>query len=220
MARRGGTSTPPRPRSHAERSAGTRAQLIEGAIAALRERGFARATTAAIAARAGVTTGALHHHFATKEELLFAVLGQLSAEISAQLGDPFALSDAAPGAASRAVRRLWTVYGGGRYRAVWEITIGFSGRPRLRAAMTRERERATAALIERATRGLALTAAERAPLATLLRHALIAIRGLFLDTYLALGPRHFEEQLDVLARALDARLGEIFAARRQPARAA
>jgi AcrR family transcriptional regulator len=220
MARRGGTSTRPRRRSHAERSAGTRAQLIEGAIAALRERGFARATTAASAARAGVTTGALHHHFATKEELLFAVLGQLSDEISAQLGDPFALSDAAPDTAARAVRRLWTVYGGGRYRAVWEITIAFSANPRLRAAMTRQRQRATHALIERSCRDLALGAEQRQLLAALLRHTLIAIRGLFLDTFLAFDQRHFDEQLAVLSRTVDDRLQALFAAGRGLARAA
>ena len=220
MARRGGTSTPPPRRSHAERSAETRAQLIEGAIACLRERGFARTTTATIAARAGVTTGALHHHFATKEELLFAVLGQLSNEVSAQLGDPFALSDQAPGAAARAVRRLWTVYGGGRYRAVWEITIAFSSNRRLRAAMTRERDRATEALIERSCRGLGLGADERARIAALLRHTLIAIRGLFLDTYLSFDQRHFEEQLELLSRTVDDRLHAVFAARRRLARAA
>lgn len=220
MARRRGASTRQGRRSHAERSAATRVQLIEGAIATLRERGFARATTAAIAARACVTTGALHHHFATKEALLFAVLEQLSNEISAQLGDPLGLTDDAPDKAARAVRRLWSVYGGGRYRAVWEITIGFSSNARLRAAMTRQRNLATQALIERTCRGLDLAQDERARIAALLRQTLISIRGLFLDTYLTFDQCHYDEQLAILSRMVADRLESIFTARRRLARAA
>lgn len=38
------------------------------------ERGFAEASLAAIAVRAGVSKGAVHHHFGAKDELLFALL--------------------------------------------------------------------------------------------------------------------------------------------------
>ena len=91
---------------------------------------------------------------------------------------------------------------------------------RLRGAMTRERDRATEALIERSCQGLGLAADERARIAALLRHTLIAIRGLFLDTYLSFDQRHFEEQLELLARTVDDRLHAVFAARRRLARAA
>lgn len=195
-----------RRRSNAERSAHTRGQLIEGAIRALREVGFARTTTATICRRAGVTTGALHHHFATKEELLFAVLDRLSQDVAGQLDGFLRFDGPIELEASRAVRRLWSVYGGTRYRAVWEITIGYSNEPRLRAAMTRQRNAATEALIDRLASARGLARRERQDFAAALRFALIAIRGLFLDTFLDLDKPHFEQQLALIARAVAAQL--------------
>ncbi len=214
MSARAAKFGPVRRRSNAERSARTRDQLIEGAIRALREIGFARTTTAAICAHARVTTGALHHHFATKEELLFAVLDRLSIDVSAQLDGFFEFSGPLAATAERAVQRLWSVYGGGRYRAVWEITIGFSSERRLRAAMTRQRAQATNALIARWCRGLVLTRQEQDEIAGVLRFTLIAIRGLFLDTYLDFDRRHFQQQLSILSRAVAERLESILGQRR------
>jgi AcrR family transcriptional regulator len=57
-------------RTQEERSAETRRKLIQATIDALDERGYARITTVEIARRAGVSRGALMHHFSTKEELV------------------------------------------------------------------------------------------------------------------------------------------------------
>jgi AcrR family transcriptional regulator len=53
----------------------SRAALIEAALAEFTDRGFEAATVAGIAARAGVTTGALYAHFEGKLDLLLACLG-------------------------------------------------------------------------------------------------------------------------------------------------
>jgi AcrR family transcriptional regulator len=58
------------PRTQAERRAATRVALLDATVACLAEEGYANATTRRIAARAGVTPGALQHHFATRAELL------------------------------------------------------------------------------------------------------------------------------------------------------
>ncbi|MGD9701558.1 MAG: TetR/AcrR family transcriptional regulator [Acidimicrobiia bacterium] len=50
-------------------SAATRQQLIDAAIECFGARGLARTTLRDIALRAGLTTGTLYHHFATKEAL-------------------------------------------------------------------------------------------------------------------------------------------------------
>src|SRR5690606_2161173 len=57
-------------RTQEERSADTQRRLMEATIEALDERGYARVTTSEIAERAGVSRGALAHHYATKEELV------------------------------------------------------------------------------------------------------------------------------------------------------
>lgn len=58
-----------------------RKQLVEAAIAAIHEYGFANATVARIARRAGVSSGIVHHYFADKDELLFATMRALLAEL-------------------------------------------------------------------------------------------------------------------------------------------
>src|SRR5580765_4309456 len=58
-----------------------RKQLVEAAIAVIHEEGFANATVARIARRAGVSSGIVHHYFADKDDLLFATMRALLAEL-------------------------------------------------------------------------------------------------------------------------------------------
>lgn len=60
-----------------------RKQLIEAAIAVIHEQGFASATVARIAGRAGMSAGLVHHYFKDKDELLFATMRHLLAELRA-----------------------------------------------------------------------------------------------------------------------------------------
>ncbi len=59
--------------ANADRSEATRAALIETAREMFAERGYAAVGTEEIVRRAGVTRGALYHHFAGKAELFEAV---------------------------------------------------------------------------------------------------------------------------------------------------
>lgn len=72
-------------RTQAERSAATRSALIASARALFTERGFAGAAREEIVERAGVTRGALYHHFANKEDLFRAVFVELEHEIGARV---------------------------------------------------------------------------------------------------------------------------------------
>jgi TetR/AcrR family transcriptional regulator, transcriptional repressor of bet genes len=58
-----------------------RKQLVEAAIAVIHEEGFTNATVARIARRAGVSSGIVHHYFADKDDLLFATMRALLAEL-------------------------------------------------------------------------------------------------------------------------------------------
>jgi AcrR family transcriptional regulator len=72
-------------RSRGEMTAGTTAKLVAAARAAFRTEGYAAASMDALCAEAGVTRGALYHHFGGKEGLLEAVVRQIDAEIGARL---------------------------------------------------------------------------------------------------------------------------------------
>lgn len=60
----------------------TRAALVESARALFAERGYAAVGTEEIVARAGVTRGALYHHFGDKKDLMRAVLHDVSRELA------------------------------------------------------------------------------------------------------------------------------------------
>jgi AcrR family transcriptional regulator len=64
-------------RSHAERSQTTQQDLIAATIKLIAERGLDNASTFEIAKAAGVTQGALQHHFANKKALILRATTQL-----------------------------------------------------------------------------------------------------------------------------------------------
>lgn len=70
------------PRKSAAVAARTRDDLVAAAKALFSERGYAGATTAELAARAGVTEGALFHHFRTKKAVFQAVFDDLETALA------------------------------------------------------------------------------------------------------------------------------------------
>jgi AcrR family transcriptional regulator len=74
-------------RTQAERSETTRAALIAAARRLFAERGYAAVGTEEIVREAGVTRGALYHHFAGKPELMAGVYEQLESELAQELAD-------------------------------------------------------------------------------------------------------------------------------------
>jgi AcrR family transcriptional regulator len=72
-------------RSQAERTAAMRARLVAAGRALFVERGYAETGTPEIVAAAGVTRGALYHHFADKAALFRAVVEAEAAAVAAEV---------------------------------------------------------------------------------------------------------------------------------------
>ena len=66
----------------AEQSDATRSKLLSAARDLFTDHGYAATSTTEIADQAGVTRGALYHHFAAKDDLFRAVFELLEAEIA------------------------------------------------------------------------------------------------------------------------------------------
>jgi len=80
-------STDANKRTQAERTEATRASLIAAARELFTGHGYASVATEQIVKRAGVTRGALYHHFDDKRDLLRAVYEQIEAELALRLGE-------------------------------------------------------------------------------------------------------------------------------------
>lgn len=93
-------------KSRAEAAQETTDRLIAVAHRAFSERGFAEVSLDGLAAEAGVTRGALHHHFGNKAGLFEAVLRRIDAEIGAEMQAAAAAEDTG----WTAFRRCFHVY--------------------------------------------------------------------------------------------------------------
>src|SRR3954463_8088225 len=118
--------------TQAERTASTRARLLDAALDVLTEQGYAATTTVEVAKRAGVSRGAQLHHFPTKAELLAAAVEHLYArrreEFRAALG-------AMPDGVDRidaAVDLLWSMFSGPTFVAWLELQVASRTDPDLR----------------------------------------------------------------------------------------
>ena len=69
-------------RRQADRTAATRAALVAAARDRFGSRGYGAVGTSEVAAAAGVTRGAMYHHFADKAALFAAVLEEVEAELT------------------------------------------------------------------------------------------------------------------------------------------
>src|SRR6201998_4066959 len=102
-----GSVSPPR-RTQAERTATTRAVLIDSARKLFSTKGFSAVSTEAIVAAAGVTRGALYHQFDDKAALFAAVYEQVEEELVADVGQRMvAAAPSGPGDALRMGARVF-----------------------------------------------------------------------------------------------------------------
>ena len=72
-------------RSQRERSSSTRAALVRAARGLFAERGYPNVAAGEIVAAAGLTRGALYHHFTGKQGLFRAVFEELEGEVTAEI---------------------------------------------------------------------------------------------------------------------------------------
>jgi len=81
---RGKSRPPARRRGRPADSDGlTRERIVAAARACFAESGYTAASTHMVAARVGLTTGALYHHFASKRDLFLAVLEEVEEQFDA-----------------------------------------------------------------------------------------------------------------------------------------
>jgi AcrR family transcriptional regulator len=167
-------------RTQAERRATTRSALLDAAVDSLVESGYAGTTTRGVAARAGVSVGALQHHFSSKAELLAHTVDHIRARWAGEL-----LTQGIPRTRSLRRRhevlldRMWRIYRGPLFRAFLELNVAARHDPELRAEIAGS-EREMAGWNERFAPLLYPEHADRPELLELITTGQAAMRGLAL----------------------------------------
>lgn len=112
-------------RTQAERSREMRARLIQAAIDSLIEQGHARTTAVEVCKRAGVTRGALHHHFDDLAALLAAAMSEAYDRYFVPR------EEAALGSLEAWVDRAWSRLQRPQFKAVIEVWLAARNQPEL-----------------------------------------------------------------------------------------
>jgi len=114
----------PRRRTQQERREATQSALLDAAIECLVIDGYAGTTTERVCERAGVTRGALAHHFGTMQVLMAGAVEHLSmrraAELRAQVDE---LSEIGGDRVELAIDALWGSFSGPLFQAALELWV-------------------------------------------------------------------------------------------------
>jgi AcrR family transcriptional regulator len=110
-------------RSHAERSAETRARIIDAVAESIAELGFKKTTTATIAKKAGVTWGALQHHFGGMQGCLLAAFEESFQRFVKILGEPESRSAPIEKRVHVFLQRCWQHYSSDHYLVMFQVLL-------------------------------------------------------------------------------------------------
>lgn len=109
--------------------------LLDSAVACLVELGFAGTTTTEVTRRAGVSLGAMLHHFPTKADLLAAAVGH----VMQRRQDEFrkAMAGIGPGTSrfDAAIDLMWEAFNGATFHAWLELWVAARTDPELAQAV-------------------------------------------------------------------------------------
>ena len=188
-----------------ERTRAMRARLLEATVDCLVERGFAGTSTTAVSERAGVSRGAMLHHFPAKNDLVVAAVRHLTELRGRDLAAAVRRLPTGPRRTRAVLRVLADHFTSPVFTAALELWVAARTDPDLLAAVApleqevgRETHRLTVA---------ALGADESRPgTRELVQATLDLVRGLGLAATISDDARRRGRILDQWARTLDAAL--------------
>jgi AcrR family transcriptional regulator len=113
-------------RTQAERTAATRERIVRAVVESIAEIGFQKTTANEITRRAGVTWGAVQHHFGGKDGILAAVLEDSFEQFAARLAEVPTEGATLEERVSAFVDIAWAHFGSPDYRSTFEILLNYT----------------------------------------------------------------------------------------------
>lgn len=123
MPTRDRTSRAQERRTQEERSKSMRDKIIAATIAVVTESGFANATTTVVAERAGVSRGAIQHHFSSKDDLMSAVVYEITEQVDSHEGFARQAGKSLEERVDYVIDSFWTIYGSEIFISALEIEL-------------------------------------------------------------------------------------------------
>jgi AcrR family transcriptional regulator len=186
-------------RSQQERSATTRARLVDATVASLIELGYAATTISRVQERAGVARGTLLHHFPHRADLLVAVVEDVASRRLHVLAD-------APGTGGwdAAVDLVWSDLQSPAFLAVLELWVAARTDPDLHTALVPV-ERTVFEAVHRAVATMVDDDDPRVP--TLVQFTIDLLTGSAMTTLLGAGDGGTQHVVERWRRAIPVLLG-------------
>lgn len=185
----------PTRKTQKQRTAGTTESLLKATIDLLHDRGLHRMSTAEIAERAGVSRGALNHHFASKEEIVVSAIRRQLRESTERLHAMALAIREEGGSTDRIVDFIWALM----TDRLYYVTMEYLPEARHNAEFKRQ----VVVVVREFHDGLDAVWAELARqigadvrrASTVMNATMCLIRGMIAQTTIRDDPGYFEELL-------------------------
>jgi len=186
----------PASRTQDQRSAEMRARLIQATLETILECGYANTTLVAVATRAGVTRGAVHHHYSSRDELIVDAISHQLREASAEIRQ-FA-RDAQGGDTSLEdfLERVWALFSGPFFMITLEHITASRHNETLRQDLTLVTRDFHRALDETWNTFFTIEDRPMSELAVVLNATLCLFRGMGVQTVLREDPAYYRGLID------------------------
>lgn len=122
-------------RTQEMRSAETRARILDATLECLIELGYSGTSTPEVCRRAGMSRGALLHHFPTKAELVISAVTHLAARRATEIREAPPAVPARGDALDAVFARMWLAFSGPLFHAALELWVAARCDAELHAAL-------------------------------------------------------------------------------------
>lgn len=124
-----------KPGLQAEKSASTRTRILEATVECLVEKGYAHTTTVEVAERAGVSRGAMLHHYKSKVDIVHATMDYLMHKRLDQLREGVAAFREGDDVVDASVELFWNMVKHPHFYALQELRLAARTDGELRAVL-------------------------------------------------------------------------------------
>jgi AcrR family transcriptional regulator len=176
--------TKPLRRTQEQRRADTRRRILDATVLCLQEYGYAGTTTVRVVERAGVTRGALAHHFASKADMVAAAVGHIAATRTSEALPKLEKAQQSDDPIDAGLDLLWAMHEGPLFVAVVELWVAARGDPQLQRRVAVLERTTTSMVVDFATALFGPDSDDPALLRAIYT-AMDAVRGILLTTIAA-----------------------------------